>query len=276
MPGCKSECTLSQVDRAFIYSTLQVCRWLAVIAITVSASVCLPLSYSLSHLSAWDVSMRNKQPRLWPFDRQTVGNKTSENRRRRRRKRNKSEWCPRRVNLVLPHWESCSVELNNHVRLYSGGRSVTAERILLQREKPESQVLCGIKITKIWQRSNHYVVHVFWPSLSFTNHATLVSHCVVIDWGRQLVIHEHLCRSIWFSPSAFDGRLFYSLIKWDSTLPPCSHLSVSLHDNQLMHVQTRSGNAPYNNPDKGYRGNSAKHWSAAVSLPSPCSWNVKG
>lgn len=102
VPGCESECTLSQVDRAFIHSTLKVCRWLAAIAITVSASVCLLLSLfcSLSHLSACDVSMRNKQPRLWPFDRQTVGNKTSENRRRRRRKRNKSEWCPRRVNSV--------------------------------------------------------------------------------------------------------------------------------------------------------------------------------
>lgn len=40
-----------------------------------------PFSCSLSHLSAWVVSMRNKQPRLWPFDRQTVGNKTSENRK---------------------------------------------------------------------------------------------------------------------------------------------------------------------------------------------------
>lgn len=46
MPGCKSECTMSQVDRAFIYSTLQVCRLLAVIAVTVLASVCLPLSPS--------------------------------------------------------------------------------------------------------------------------------------------------------------------------------------------------------------------------------------
>lgn len=78
VPGCESECTLSQVDRAFIHSTLKVCRWLAAIAVTDSASVCLPLSLSLSrspfHLSDWDVSMRNKQSRLWPFDRQTVGN----------------------------------------------------------------------------------------------------------------------------------------------------------------------------------------------------------
>lgn len=48
VPGCESECTLSQVDRAFIHSTLKVCRWLAAIAITVSASVCLPLSLLLS------------------------------------------------------------------------------------------------------------------------------------------------------------------------------------------------------------------------------------
>lgn len=47
VPGCESECTLSQVDRAFIHSTLKVCRWLAAIAITVSASVCLPLSLAL-------------------------------------------------------------------------------------------------------------------------------------------------------------------------------------------------------------------------------------
>lgn len=53
VPDCESECTLSQVDRAFIYSTLKVCRRLAVIAVTVSASVCLslpsplPLSFPL-------------------------------------------------------------------------------------------------------------------------------------------------------------------------------------------------------------------------------------
>lgn len=55
-------------------------------------------------------------------------------------------------------------------------------------------------------------------------------------------------------PICLVGRLFYSLVKWDSTLPPRSHLAVSLHDNQLMHVQTPSGNAPFSNPDKGYRG----------------------
>lgn len=44
---CESECTLSQVDRAFIHSTLKVCRWLAAIALTVSASVCLLLSLAL-------------------------------------------------------------------------------------------------------------------------------------------------------------------------------------------------------------------------------------
>lgn len=104
----------------------------------------------------------------------------------------------------------------------------------------------------------------------------IVSHCAVIDWGRQLVIHEHHRRSIRFSLSAFNGRLFYSLIKWDSTLPPRSHLSLSLHDNQLMHVQTPPGSATYNNPDKGYRGNSAKHWSAAVSFPSTTLLKCKG
>lgn len=82
----------------------------------------------------------------------------------------------------------------------------------------------------------------------------VVFPCVVIDWGRQLVIQKHHRRSIWLSLSAFNGRVFYSLIKWDSTLPPRSHLAISLHDNQLMHVQTPSGNAPYNNPDKGYGG----------------------
>lgn len=53
VPDCESECTLSQVDRAFIYSTLKVCRRLAVIAVTVSASVCLslPLPLSLSLFS---------------------------------------------------------------------------------------------------------------------------------------------------------------------------------------------------------------------------------
>lgn len=76
----------------------------------------------------------------------------------------------------------------------------------------------------------------------------LVPHCAVIDWGRQPVIHEHHRGSIRFSLSAFNGRLFYSLIKWDSTPPPHSHLSLSLHDNQLMHVQTPPGSATYNIP----------------------------
>lgn len=104
-----------------------------------------------------------------------------------------------------------------------------------------------------------------------------MSHCAVIDWGRQLVIHEHHRRSIRFSLSAFNGRLFYSLIKWDWTPPPQSHLSLSLHDNQLMHVQTPSGNAPDNNLDKGYGSNSAKHRSAAECLfPSPNLLKCKG
>lgn len=76
----------------------------------------------------------------------------------------------------------------------------------------------------------------------------LVPHCAVIDWGRQPVIHEHHRGSIQFSLSAFNGRLFYSLIKWDSTPLPHSHLSLSLHDNQLMHVQTPPGSTTYNIP----------------------------
>lgn len=76
----------------------------------------------------------------------------------------------------------------------------------------------------------------------------LVPHCAVIDWGRQPVIHEHHRGSIRFSLSAFNGGLFYSLIKWDSTPPPHSHLSLSLHDNQLMHVQTPPGSATNNIP----------------------------
>lgn len=47
VPGCESECTLSQVDRAFIHSTLKVCRKLAAIAVTDTASVSLPLSLPL-------------------------------------------------------------------------------------------------------------------------------------------------------------------------------------------------------------------------------------
>lgn len=187
--------------------------------------------------------------------------------------------------LVLPHWESHSVGLNDHAWMNGGGRSSTAESTLSQRRQPESQVpVCEItgKITEIWQRSNHYIEHVCLTLCvihkSCHRSFRVVSHCAVIDWGRQLVIHEHHRRSIRFSLSAFNGRLFYSLIKWDSTLPPRSHLAVSLHDNQLMHVQTPSGNAPYNNPDKGFGGIQLKHRIAALRLlPSPSpSWAAKG
>lgn len=127
-----------------------------------------------------------------------------------------------------------------------GGRREDA----VMEKKPESQVLfCRLKekITYILQRSNHYPEHVltFGVIHKSCHHIVhVVPHCVVIDWRRQLVIHEHHHGSILFSLSAFNGRLFYSLIKWHSTLPPHSHLAVSLHDNQLMHVQTPSGNAP--------------------------------
>lgn len=88
--------------------------------------------------------------------------------------------------LVLPHWESHSAELNDHARMSGGGRSGAAERTLLRRRKLESQVLVwGIKdkITKIWQ-SNRYILHVFWPSVSFTNHATLPSTlCLIVLWS---------------------------------------------------------------------------------------------
>ncbi len=142
-----------------------------------------------------------------------------------------------------------------------GGRSSAAERTLSRRKTAGESSAC------VWdQRQNDrdmakeqsrrctcvLTFSVIHKSCHPSFH--VVSHCVVIDWGRQLVIHEHHRGSIRFSLSAFNGRLFYSLIKWDSTLPPRSHLAVSLHDNQLMHVQTPSGNAPYNNPDKGYRG----------------------
>lgn len=104
----------------------------------------------------------------------------------------------------------------------------------------------------------------------------VVPHCVVIDRGTQLVIHEHLRGSIGFSLSAFNERLFYSLIKRDPTLPPYSHLAVSLNDNQLMHVMTPRGNAPYNNPDKGNVGFQLNSVLQHSNTPptSPCT--VKG
>lgn len=121
VPGCKSECTLSWVDRAFIYSTLKACRWLAVNALTsLHRSVSLHLPCSLFHISTRNVSMRNRHPCLWPFDRQTVGNRTNEDRKRQRGRRNKSEWCPQRVNAMLSHWESCGVSLNDHAWINSG------------------------------------------------------------------------------------------------------------------------------------------------------------
>lgn len=138
---------------------------------------------------------------------------------------------------------------------------------------PGVECHAGIKITEIGQSSNHRAwpvcVCVFCFFLTFvvihkSCHPSfrLIPHCAVIDWGRQPVIHEHHRGSIRFSLSAFNGRLFYSLIKWDSTPPPHSHLSLSLHDNQLMHVQTPPGSATYNIPahtkKRGRGGRSAK------------------
>lgn len=162
--------------------------------------------------------------------------------------------------------------------------SIAAERTLSWRGNPESREPCRIKIVKdVASKLQRYVMWSCACVLTFfvihkSSHTSfcIVSHCVVINWGRQLVIHEHHCRSIRSSLSAFNGRLFYSLIKWDSTLPPHTHLSVSLHDNQLMHVQTPLGSATHNNPDKGYRGYSAKGWSAAMCFTPPASRNVKG
>lgn len=73
------------------------------------------------------------------------------------------------------------------------------------------------------------------------------THCFFFcsdRWRETSSYSRHHCRSIWLSLSAFSGGLFYSLINWDLTSPPCLHLSVSLHDNQLTHVQTPSGNPP--------------------------------
>lgn len=186
--------------------------------------------------------------------------------------------------LALPHWESHSVELNDHAWMNGGGRSGAAQRTLSRIVKSMCVGIKG-KITEIWkkEKSLHHTCVLTFCVIHKSCHPSfhVVCYCVVIDWGRQLVIHEHHCGSIRFSLSAFNGRLFYSLIKWDSTPPPCSHLAVSLHDNQLMHVQTPSGSAPYNNPDKGYRGiqlktGSQRSVSSFYPYPTFPSWTMKG
>lgn len=245
-----------------------------------------PFSCSLSHLSAWVVSMRNKQPRLWPFDRKTVGNKTSENRK------DEGERGTSQSGALEGSTWSCLIENRAALSLmtihgWTADWEASPRRGRCHEEEILSHELCRIKITEQFQRCRIKMAEICVQScacvLTFfvihkSSHTSfcIVSHCVVIDWGRQLVIHEHHRRSIRFSLSAFNGRLFYSLIKWDSTPPPHTHLSVSLHDNQLMHVQTPSGSATYNNPDKGYRGYSAKGWSVAICFPPPANRNAKG
>ena len=176
--------------------------------------------------------MRNRHPCLWPFDRQTVGNRTSEDRKRQRGRRNKSEWCPRRVIAMLPHWESCGVELNDHAWMNSG---------LLKRCCGYDAAAGERKETVVLRRPSKCLF------LPFTNNAALFYTLFLRRgdrWRETSSYSRHHCRSIWLSLSAFSGGLFYSLINWDLTPPPRLHLSVSLHDNQLMHVQTPPGDSP--------------------------------
>lgn len=237
VPSCKSECTLSRVDRAFIYSTLKACRWLAVSALTsLHWSVSLHLPCSLFHISARNVSMRNRHPCLWPFDRQTVGNRTSEDRKRQRGRRNKSEWCPRRVNAMLPHWESCGVELNDHAWMNSG-------RLKLCSGGDDGGGMKCCTESELWHRRNRlfclfYHSHLIPP---------FFTHCFFFcgnRWRETSSYSQCHYSSIWLSLSAFSGGLFYSFINWDLTPLPRLHLSISLHDNQLTHVQTPSGKTP--------------------------------
>lgn len=119
-PVGESECTLSQVDRAFIHSTFKVCRWSAAIAITLSASVCPPPSPLLPALSpvfqrgvlACATSSQGFGPltgRLW-------GIRQVRKKKRWRRKRSKPEQCPQRVKSaagvasfrIVQHWAKWS------------------------------------------------------------------------------------------------------------------------------------------------------------------------
>lgn len=228
-------------------------------AITDSASVCLPLSLALrpifqNGILTCATSSQGFGPltgRLWGIRQVRKEEDEGESGTRQRDALQGSSRF-----LALPHWESCSVELNDHAWMNDEGQS-GATPCHKKKKKLGSQVhVCETKENSrdTGNESLHCVLTLCIIHKSCEPSLNVVFHCVVIDWGRQLVIHKHHHRSIRFSLSSFNGIVFYSLIKWDSTLPPYSHLAVSYHDNQLMHVQTPSGNAPYNNPDKGYGG----------------------
>lgn len=99
MPAGLREWVHSVPSRQGIYSlNLQVCWWLAAIAKMVSTSVCLACSLALCPIfQTGMLACATSSQSLGPFDRQTVGNKTSWKRGRWRRKRTESQWCPRRV-----------------------------------------------------------------------------------------------------------------------------------------------------------------------------------
>lgn len=102
-------------------------------------------------------------------------------------------------------------------------------------------------------------------------------------WRETSSYSRHPRRSIWLSLSAFSGGLFYSLINWDLTPPPRLHLSVSLHDNQLTHVQTPSGNPPSSSKETETKDTEAVRLNTRLQrrdfpppVPQPSSRAAKG
>lgn len=241
---CESECTLSQEDRAFIHSTLKVCRWSAAVALSLGLGLSPSLTCSLSHLSDWDVSMRNKQPRLWPFDRQTVGNKTSTNREKWRRERSNSKWCPRRVNWtagtaslrIVQRWAKWPCMDKQRRPVWC----LTEDIVMGKKTEKSTAWDQKEKLREIAKKKCVRFDLLVDPQIMAAPSICIVFHIAVIDWGRQLVIHEHHRRSIQLLVSVFSKRQFYSLVKWDRTLPSRSCLTIFLLDRQLIDVRMPS------------------------------------
>lgn len=169
---------------------------------------CLPLLPS-SHLSRRDVSMRNKQPRLWPFDRETVGNKTREDRERK--------WIKKEASRALPHWELCRVEPNDNA----------SERWRPEWSWADDGVTDKSEGSSVWhEKSNKRYgkegIHVFWPSVSQTNHVKAARQCCLSLYCDRLETAGYSR-----APPQVNMVLF-TCVQWDSFIP-------SLNGIQLCH-----------------------------------------
>lgn len=246
---CESECTLSQEDRAFIHSTLKVCRWSAAVALTVLASVCLTLSLALCPIfQTGMLACATRSQGFGPLTGRPWGI------RQVRTKKNEGEKEATQSGalegstelLALPHWESCSVELNDHAWISSRGWCGASQRTLWWKRKLESQL--HEKKKNSWererlQRSRHYIVHVCWPFVWPTNHASpfylyCLSYCC--DQLRKTTGSSRAppeVNAVLHIYRTFSERWFDCLIKWDCTLILHLCWATFLYNKQSLLVQ---------------------------------------